>query len=386
MNHPVQGGKILIVDDCQTNAEILVELLRDQYDLATALNGEACLELVRSWGPDLVLLDIMMPGMDGYEICRRIKNSPVGPFTQVILISGKATTQERIQGYDAGADDYVIKPFDHDELQAKIRIQFRLRQSLMNLWQANARIQEFNISLEHLVEQRMEEIYATRDVAIFALAKLAESRDPETGEHINRMRHYSLILAQQLLRASPYAARIDEQFPQDLYRSSPLHDIGKVGIPDAILLKPGKLTWEEFEVMKTHTTIGANALREATRHGQCGSFLEMAIDVARHHHERFDGTGYPDGLSEEEIPLCARIVSLADVFDAMTTRRVYKAACDPEVATRIIEESSGAHFDPVIVDAFRAQHDEFLRIWSESDRGEDERLAAEQDLAFLVRG
>jgi putative two-component system response regulator len=386
MNASSPAGKILIVDDCPTNVEILVELLREEYEVITAQSGDECLEWVRIETPDLVLLDIMMPGLDGYEICRRIKNSPMGPFTQVILISGRATAHERIGGYRAGADDYVVKPFNHDELLAKIRIQFRLRESLMNLWQANARIQEFNLSLEHLVQQRMNEILDTRDVAIFALAKLAESRDPETGEHINRMRYYSMTLAQQLRRASPYSERIDEQFPQDLFRSSPLHDIGKVGIPDAILLKPGKLTWEEFEVMKTHTTIGANALREAAQHGQCGSFLAMAIDVARHHHERFDGTGYPDGLSGEEIPLSARIVALADAFDAITTRRIYKPAYDPEVATRMIEEGSGTHFDPAIVEAFRAQHDEFLCIWGESARLEAEQVGAENGEGALVRG
>jgi putative two-component system response regulator len=385
MNTASPAGKILIVDDCPTNVDILVELLHEEYQVIAAASGEECLDKVRSDSPDLVLLDIMMPGLDGYEICRRIKNSPMGPFTQVILISGRATAHERIGGYRAGADDYVIKPFNHDELLAKVRIQFRLRESLMNLWQANARIQEFNLSLEHLVQQRTNEILATRDLAIFALAKLAESRDHETGEHINRMRYYSLTLAQQLRRASPYAERIDEQFPQDLFRSSPLHDIGKVGIPDAILLKPGKLTWEEFEVMKTHTTIGADALREAAEHGRCGSFLEMAIDIARHHHEQFDGTGYPDGLAGEEIPLSARIVALADVFDAITTRRVYKPAYDPEVATRIIEESSGTHFDPIIVEAFRAQHDEFLRIWNDSARPETERVETESDEAAFIR-
>jgi putative two-component system response regulator len=379
-------GKILVVDDCETNVEVLEELLHEEYELQVALSGEQCLELVRTWGPDLVLLDIMMPRLDGYKTCRQIKDSPVGPFTQVILISGKATAHERVQGYRSGADDYVVKPFDHDELLAKVRIQFRLRESLMNLWQANARIQEFNLSLEHLVQQRMEEILATRDVAIFALAKLAESRDPETGEHINRMRHYSLTLAQQMRRTSPYADQIDDQFPQDLFRSSPLHDIGKVGIPDAILLKPCKLTWEEFEIMKTHTTIGANALKEAAQHGQCGSFLEMAIDIARHHHERFDGSGYPDGLSGEEIPLSARIVALADVFDAMTTRRVYKPAYDPQVATCMVEECSGTHFDPVIVEAFRAQHDEFLRIWSDSASSELQRADAQNAFALCDRG
>jgi len=290
-----------------------------------------------------------------------------------------------VQGYQQGADDYVIKPFNHEELLAKVRIQFRLRESLMNLWHANARVQEFNASLEHLIHQRTEEITATRDVAIFALAKLAESRDPETGEHINRMRHYSLILAQQLRRNSPYAHRIDEQFPQDIFRSSPLHDIGKVGIPDAILLKPCELTWEEYEIMKTHTTIGAEALREAAHQDQSGSFLEMATEIARHHHERFDGMGYPDGLAGEEIPLSARIVALADVFDALTTRRIYKPAYDPEVATRIVEERAGSHFDPVIAEAFRAQHDEFLRIWNENAACELGEIDAEDPEMICTR-
>ncbi|MBN2477497.1 MAG: response regulator [Pirellulales bacterium] len=354
--------RILIVDDCTVNVEILHELLRDDYDLATAESGEDCLKKLRHFSPDLVLLDIMMPGLDGYEVCRRIKASPSGDFTQVILVSGKASARERVQGYQAGADDYIVKPFDHDELLAKVRLQFRLRETLEELWSANARIQQFNAQLEEQVHQRTAEVVATRDMAIFGLAKLAESRDPDAGEHLERMRQYSRILAEQLGREGPYVAQIDQAFIDDIYRSSPLHDIGKVGIPDAILLKPGRLTRDEFEIMKQHTTIGAEALRQAVEESACGSFLDMAIDIARHHHERYLGTGYPDGLAGDEIPLSARIVALADVYDALTSDRVYKSAFDPEVAKSMIEEEKGQHFDPDVVEAFRARYDDFLQV------------------------
>ncbi len=354
--------RIQIVDDCAVNVEILTELLGDKYELATSCNGEECLEQLRQFSPDLVLLDIMMPGIDGYETCRRIKESPCGDFTQVILVSGKASPAERLQGYDVGADDYIIKPFDHDELLAKIRIQFRLRDTLEEVWAANAKVQQFNTELEDLVQQRTAELVATRDVTIFALAKLAESRDPETGEHLERMRNYCRILADQLSREGPYTQQIDEKFVDDIYRSSPLHDIGKVGIPDAILLKPGRLTKDEFEIMKQHSAIGADALQQTVDQNTCGSFLDMAIDVARYHHERFNGAGYPDGLAGYAIPLSARVVALADVFDALTSERVYKVAFEPALAKQMIEEEKSEHFDPAIVEAFQARYDDFLDV------------------------
>ncbi len=355
-------NRILIVDDSHVHREVLRELLCGQFDLRTASSGEEGLRLLQTFSPDLVLLDIMMPGIDGYETCRRIKNGPLGNFTQVILVSAKASARERLQGYDVGADDYVVKPFDHDELLAKVRVQFRLRSSLAQLWSAHAQIQEFNVELERLVQQRTAEVVATRDVAIFALAKLAESRDSETGEHLDRMRNYCRILAEELGRVGPYAEQIDETFVEDIFRSSPLHDIGKVGIPDSVLLKPGRLTADEFEIMKGHAAIGAEALRQAAAHSTCGSFLGMAIEVARHHHERFDGSGYPDALFGLDIPLAARIVALADVFDALTSARVYKSAYNPEVAKVMIEEAEGTHFDPAIVEAYRARYDDFLSV------------------------
>lgn len=356
-------GRILIVDDSEINREILRTLLAGSFELEEAADGEECLAKLPRFAPDVVLLDVMMPGLSGYDVCRRIKTSPVGEFTQVMLVSGKASAAERLEGFEAGADDYVVKPFNHDEFLARIHVQFRLRNALARLWESDARLREFNSELERLVDQRTREVVAMRDLTIFALAKLAECRDPETGAHLERMRCYSQILADQLRQQGPYTHLVDEEFVEDIYRSSPLHDIGKVGIPDAILLKPGRLTAEEFEMMKRHAVIGAETLEEAARQsGGCGKFLKMAIEIARHHHERFDGSGYPDGLAGQQIPLSARIVSLADVYDALTSRRVYKEAFASDTTTGIIEAGAGTQFDPAVVEAFRAREDDFRAV------------------------
>lgn len=207
-------------------------------------------------------------------------------------------------------------------------------------------------------------VLETRDLMVFAMAKLTESRDPETGSHLERMRAYSMLLAQELATGGPYAKMIDKAFLDDLFRASPLHDIGKVGIPDAILLKPGQLNSEEFEIMKHHATIGALALEKICAESKCGTFLCMAAEIARSHHERFNGAGYPDGLEADAIPLSARIVAVADVFDALTSARVYKQAFEPATARLMIESDAGRHFDPVIVEAFRARWEEFLEVRS----------------------
>jgi putative two-component system response regulator len=354
--------RILIVDDSRVTVGMLEDLLAGDYELEQAFSGEECLEKLSVFRPELVLLDIVMPGIDGYDVCQKIKASPLGGFIQVILISGKASAAERLRGYAFGADDYLVKPFDPAELLAKIQIHFRLHKHMKDLWAANNRIQKFNAELEKLVDARTREVVETRDVAVFALAKLADSRDPETGEHLERMRMYCRILAEQMGREGPHQETIDEQFIEDVYRSSPLHDIGKVGIPDAILLKPGRLTPEEFNVMKTHTTIGAKALRQAAAQSSYGGFLKMAELIARHHHERYNGHGYPEGLAGEDIPLPARIAALADVYDALTSARVYKPAFTPEKARELIVEQRGEQFDPNVVDAFSSCQDEFISL------------------------
>ena len=355
---PKDRGRVLVVDDEPVNVMILRKLLCSHYAIETASHGRECLEKVASFRPQLVLLDIMMPGQNGYEVCRQIKDSAVGEFVQVILVSAKGSAAERLQGYAALADDYVVKPFHHDELMSKVRVQFRLWESHWELNKAKAELELHNQDLEGLVRIRSQQITAVQDVTVFALAKLAESRDTDTGNHLIRIRAYSQILARQLQDDSPYSESITPEFLEDLYRSSPLHDIGKVGVPDSVLRKPGRLTPAEFDVMKDHVRIGATTLEEALDHAG-GGFLIMAAQVARCHHERFDGKGYCAGLRGCAIPLSARIVALADVYDALTSRRPYKSAYDPEVARNIIVSESGTHFDPVIVEAFQSQFAEF---------------------------
>lgn len=359
---------ILIIDDDEMNVAIITRILGGDYEIGSAKDGESGLAMIKEFGPDLVVLDIMMPGIDGYEVCRQIKEAPYGDMTPVMLLSANVSKDDRLRGYDVGADDFLGKPFNHDELRAKVRVQFRLRGVLMELASANTTIQSYSDELESLVEQRAREVIATRDVTVFALAKLAESRDPETGEHLERMRSYTQILVEQLAACEPYRDQIDERFIADMFQSSPLHDIGKVGIPDVILLKPGQLTTAEFEIMKRHTTIGAEALEEASAHTDSGGFLTMAAEIARFHHERFNGSGYPSGLNGRDIPLCARIVALADVYDALTSARVYKSAFEPSVAQAMIEQEDGEHFDSVIVDAFHIRIDDFLTIRARSGR------------------
>ncbi|QNN24687.1 response regulator [Planctomycetales bacterium ZRK34] len=362
-NQPLINNTVLVVDDDEVNREILTEILDDDYNLIVTASGEQALDVL-DHGPALVLLDIMMPGIDGYETCRRIKElaGPDRRSPHVILVSAKASTTERVRGYEAGADDYLVKPFDEDELLAKVRVQLRLYDALSRLDRANAHNAARADVLENVVEEQSREIADSRDLVVFALAKLAESRDPETGAHLERIRAYCQILAEQLAADSPYAPLIDQAFIDAIYLASPLHDIGKVGIPDAILLKPGRLTNEEYDLMKHHTDIGADALEEVAGHSTGGGFLSMAIEIARSHHEKFDGTGYPNGISGHEIPLSARITAVADVFDALTSVRVYKSAFGPTVARSMIENDSGTHFDPVVVEAFCKRFDDFCEI------------------------
>ena len=364
-----QRGRILIVDDNATNVDILRRLLRKDFEVATAASGEECLSVVPTFKPQLVLLDIMMPGMDGYDACRRIKSSTVGEFVQVILVSGRGSTAERVKGYEAQADDYIVKPFDHEELLSKVRVQFRLWDAQRQLTVAKDQLEIYASELEELVSVRTKQLTATQDMVVFALAHVVDSRDPETGEHVQRMRRYAQIIAEELADNGPYAAIVDRRFFEDLYRSSPLHDIGKVAVPDSILQKPGRLTPEEFEEIKKHVVVGGQTLEIARNQVGSGTFMDMAADIARYHHERFDGTGYCAGLQGQEIPLSARIVALADVYDALTSRRVYKPPYSPDAAREIIIRESGSHFDPVIVDAFLARCDDFQGAGSQTSEG-----------------
>ena len=291
----MQGSskKILIVDDDPMIAPFR-RLLGQEHCLAEASSGEEALERLSHFAADLVMLDIILPGIDGYETCRRIRSLPSCRAIQVLMVSAKSSRGEQVRAYAAGADDYVIKPFDPHELCSRVRLHFRLRGALETVAMAGGYGLPFDAF--EADEARTRFMAHVHDVTVAALTKVAELRDTETGEHLVRMRSYSQIIAEELGRDGPYTEQIDEQFLEDLYRASPLHDIGKVGINDAILLKPARLTPEEFETMKQHTTIGANILDHVASGAPDASFLGMAAIVARYHHERFDGSGYPAGL------------------------------------------------------------------------------------------
>jgi putative two-component system response regulator len=325
--------QVLIAEDDLTTSLMLQYCLEQYgYDVTAVDNGLEALELVRTGEFQLVISDWSMPKMTGIELCRQIRKRPSSSYTYIILLTSQAGTKNVVEGLDAGADDFITKPFQPEELHVRLR--------------AGERV----ISLE------------SRDITIFSLAKLAESRDPETGAHLDRIREYCRVLCEHLVRHGPYVGRIDGDYVRLVYLTSPLHDIGKVGIPDHVLLKPGKLTDDEFEIMKEHTTIGGETLNAALQTRPDAEYLRMARDIAFTHHEKFDGTGYPQRLKQDEIPLCGRIVALADVYDALTTKRVYKAAFSHEKSRSIIIEGSGRHFDPAIVDAFLANEEKFVAI------------------------
>ncbi|ADB15503.1 response regulator receiver modulated metal dependent phosphohydrolase [Pirellula staleyi DSM 6068] len=326
--------KILIADDDDLALEMLEHTLRRAgYEVETARNGrEALARLKQVDAPRLVISDWEMPEMTGIELCAAIRSGGFDSYIYAILLTSHARPEEIVQGMSAGADDFVAKPFNTAELLVRIR--------------AGARI----LSLE------------TREMAIFALAKLAESRDPETGHHLERVQCYSRVLAQRLAEQACYHDEVDSELIHLIYLTSPLHDIGKVGIPDCVLRKPGRLNDDEFAIMKTHATLGAATLDAALIKFPDARFLTVARDIAASHHERWDGRGYPSGLKGKEIPLCGRIVALADVYDALTSRRCYKEAFTHTVAKSIIVGDSGSHFDPAVVEAFLAAEQDFLEI------------------------
>jgi putative two-component system response regulator len=326
--------RVLIVDDNETELAVLDHILQAAgYEVERAANGREALTAVQA-GCRLVVSDQCMPVMDGTDFCREVRSQSLPGYVYVIMLTARASLDGCIASLSAGADDYLCKPFDHRELLARLRTGERV------------------LALE------------SREVTIFALAKLAESRDPETGAHLERVRSYSRVLAERLATSPECSDEINPDFLRLIYLTSPLHDIGKVGIPDAVLLKPGRLNDREFEVMKRHTIIGADTLDAALRVHPNAAYLRMARDIAAAHHERYDGSGYPYGLSGREIPLSARIVALADVYDALTTKRVYKDAFEHMRARAIIEGDAGKHFDPVVVEAFVDRESEFLRILS----------------------
>jgi putative two-component system response regulator len=327
--------EILVAEDELVAAELLSGVLEELGHQVTVVgDGQEALEHLLTGTCNVVISDWNMPRMDGPQLCRAIRSANLGRYIYIILLTIHDGTRHIVDGLSAGADEFMSKPFVPEELSVRLRTAKRI------------------LSLE------------SRDMTIFAMARLAESRDPETGLHLERVRGYSCTLAKELASRDKYQVTITPSFITMLYQTSPLHDIGKVGIPDYILLKPDRLDEEEFEIMKTHTRIGAETLESVLMNHPGAEFLRMARDIAGYHHERFDGKGYPSNLAGDDIPLAARIFSVADVYDALVSRRIYKAAFTHDVALNIILKGSGTQFDPDVVESFTRLQDEFERISS----------------------
>lgn len=368
-DHHVMRQTVLVVDDTPANITVLGETLRPHYQVRVAISGERALRAVAlSPQPDLILLDIMMADMDGYEVLNTLKANEATRDIPVIFITAMDSVESETQGLALGAVDYITKPLNPDIVLARVRTHIELSQ-------ARSRLNDQNAWLEQEVSRRMRENALIQDLSLRALACLAEVRDTETGNHILRTQSFVDLLARHLADHPDYRAALAGERLGMVVKSAPLHDIGKIGIPDSILLKPGRLTPEEFEVMKAHPLIGAQAIARAMERALAGSeevpgsltggafaFMETAHEIALGHHEKWDGSGYPAGLKGDEIPVSARLMALADVFDALISRRIYKPPMSFEEVSRIIVAERGRHFDPLIVDAFLALRPRFAEV------------------------
>ena len=356
-NNELDEAESILFGDDSTSS---VPQPSNEYQIDSAFQGEQGLDLVKKSLEEetpysVAFVDVRMPpGWDGIETVQRIWE--IDPDLPVVLCTAYADySWDEVRAKLGRTDQLLIlkKPFDPIELQ-------QVAASQVARWHLNQQSQQNQEKLESTVEARTKEIAETRDLVFFTLARLAESRDPETGEHLDRIESYTRILAETLAARNLENYKLDKRAIEIIVRSSLLHDIGKVGIPDAVLLKPGRLTPDEFEIMKKHAEIGAEALEDASSKCECSEFLTTAEEIARYHHERYDGSGYPSGLSGQAIPLSARIVAVADVFDALTSERVYKKAMSPQDARALIESEAGKHFDPVIVSVFSESWNQFL--------------------------
>jgi putative two-component system response regulator len=375
----INPANILIVDDNAANRKLLYDIILSLgHTPKLAENGRSALKYLENQPIDLVLLDILMPEMDGYQVLKYMKSDSVLCHLPVIIISASQNIENVVRCIEIGAEDYLTKPFNPVLLRARIDgcLEKKRLHDQEKLYLRQ--IEDYNLNLEALVREQVLEITETQHAVIFAMAKLAEARDLETGEHLHRVAEYCKLLSEKLSLLPKYTALINDNFIKNIYAASPLHDIGKVGIPDRILQKRGKLTAEEFAVMKTHSTIGAETLREVYQKHPNNHFVSVGIEVAESHHEKWDGTGYPYGLAGENIPLAGRIIALADVYDALTTQRYYKEAFSHTHSRTIIMEGRAKHFDSDVVDAFLALEETFIAI--------KERFADPENILWYRQG
>ena len=348
---------VLVVDDTPDNLALMTSLLKGSYKVKVANGGEKALRVAQSDPPpDLILLDIMMPEMDGYQVLDQLKSDPRTRDIPVIFLTAKSEVEDEKKGLELGAVDYITKPISPPIVLARVRTQLTLKAAADFL-------RDKAEYLEQQVALRTREVRAIQDVTILAMASLAETRDADTGNHIRRTQFYVRALAERLKDNPRFAFFLSDANIELLFKSAPLHDIGKVGIPDRILLKPSHFDAQEFEIMKTHALLGCEAIAHAEKAlGTPVEFLRMAKEIAYSHQEKWDGSGYPDGLAGDAIPIPARLMALADVYDALISHRVYKEGMPHEEAALIISEGRGKHFDPDVIDAFLTIQDEFRTI------------------------
>lgn len=340
--------KILIVDDNPLNVDTLIATLGDDYEITVALDGATALNLLKHNDlPSLVLLDVIMPNIDGYEVCQRIKTDERTQGISIIFLTALTDVADQEKGLSIGAVDYITKPFNPSIVRARVRSQLKLKQ--------------YRDHLEDLVAEKTEQLLDAQEAIIASMAIMAEHRDPETGNHIHRTKSYVQALANAMSIQMPDV--LTPQFVDMLCRAAPLHDIGKVAIPDEILLKPGRLTDEEAKIMHDHTVCGADTIRRTEAIVGSNPLLHLAMEIAEYHHEKWDGSGYPHGLEGERIPLSSRLMAIADVYDALISKRPYKPAFSHDETVKIILEGDNYtkphHFDPQILSCFSLIHNQF---------------------------
>ncbi|NQD36156.1 response regulator [Permianibacter sp. IMCC34836] len=348
--------RVMIVDDAPENLLLLQDMLSQHgCEVVAFASGAQALKAAKLEPPDLILLDITMPEMDGYQVCETLRAHPRLANTPVIFLSALGSTEDKVRAFQAGGVDYITKPFQFEEVQARINTHFRLHQLQMQLEFQNQHLQE-------LVEAKAKQLSESQLATIFALAKLADSRDGELSFRLDQIRLYCKLIAETLRLGSPYADEINPEFVTLIQHAAPLHDIGEVVVPEAVLLKPGKLTPEEWQVMKSHAEIGERTLNSIAAYHQDNAFIRMGIEIAGGHHERWDGSGYPRGLAGTDIPLSARIMAVVDVYAALRSTRSYRTELSHADAVATITAAAGSQFDPIVVAAFVELAPQFERI------------------------
>ena len=365
---------ILIIDDTLGNIELLGSVLGDDYVVCFATSGPEGLALTQDRPFDLILLDVVMPEMDGFEVCRRLKADERTRHIPVIFLTSLDSTADEEFGLRMGAEDFIHKPISPPVVTARIRNHLQLASAREDLRRHNEHLEQVVAERTRELEVRNRQLMASQMATITAFCALAEARDNETGNHLLRTQHYVRLLAEQLSTTQRFEGQLDGETIRLMFKSAPLHDIGKVSIPDAILLKPGKLTEAEWVVMRGHCLAGRNAIISASKElrEDDGDFLRHAADIAYCHHEKWDGSGYPRGLAGDEIPLGARLMAVADVYDALISKRVYKQAFSHGDSIEIIMAERGLHYDPDVLDALKVVCDKFEAI---AHRYRDERAA-----------